>query len=82
MSPDPRKLSRNLTPDIEALGLGVGLHDLAQVRGEPSLLKASCAFGSVRGWIQAERWPKSRRPRGTWPRCHQPFLFSAMQDRR
>src|SRR6266568_4902816 len=45
--PDPRFV---LAPDLEALGFGVGLYDLAQARGEPPFLKASCAFGSVRGW--------------------------------
>jgi hypothetical protein len=27
--------------------------------------------GHTAPMIQAERWPRSRRPRGVWPRCHQ-----------
>jgi hypothetical protein len=44
--PDPRLV---LAPDLEALGLGMGFYDLAQARGEPPFLKASCAFGLVCG---------------------------------
>jgi hypothetical protein len=44
--PDP---SLVLAPDLKALGFGMGLYDLVQVRGKPPFLKASCAFGSVCG---------------------------------
>ena len=43
---DPRLV---LAPQLEALGLGMGRYDLAQARGEPPFLKASCAFGSAFG---------------------------------
>jgi hypothetical protein len=38
-----------LAPDLETLGLGMGLYDLAQARGKPPFLKAACAFGSLFG---------------------------------
>jgi hypothetical protein len=44
--PDPRLV---LAPDFEALDFRMGLYDLAQARGEPPFLKASCALGSVFG---------------------------------
>lgn len=44
--PDTRLV---LAPYLEVIGLRMGRYDLAQARGEPLFLKASCAFGSLLG---------------------------------